>query len=1244
MALLDYTFLDEDEEQKGALDYSFMDDDKAPVGSSPAAQPDQPAEFSNLVKVGKRFANINAGAVTGLAEIAARQDPKDLDLVADFTDPDNTWYTPYGLKIVDHVASAVTKGLVDIADMFTKGDVRKDIKAANKVVSMEAREALGSPELQYTGNEVQKLGWEIGEATLVMAPALLAGWATKNPATTFGIMGAQVAGNTYNRYMDETGDHDRSMAAVKFNVAAELIPETIPVLAFLRKTKAGAGLKRFLEGSVGEGAQEMLTEILQSSYDSVELENMSLKEAIQNIKWGQVGHAGLIGFGVGTTLVTPGVISDVMAKPGEPQPPGGPRTIQTPGGGTTTIEGTPAVQDQVEDALKTTGPPITDSLDLEVVAENIKAEVFGGKGLVEAMMAPDPFGQEVPVELPTGLPENVVPITPESQPVEPKKQEPVEEVKGPVSTKKELRPDEVETGRPVKFTYSRNLEPAPDLGSRFGQDIEPAGRYMTSVSKKLKLDTPGFEYGDQEFKNPLVVDFGDGYGKKGNWKNVISDRYGGAKGEKLSQAIRKNGYDGIITVDETATGKDRYVSEIVDLAERSVPGEELNTLIDEVANEAATSPKNDLTEPTEAQKEAGNYKKGTLDSSTVPWLAGMDIAIENPAGSKRQPEWPALKNAYGYFKRTEAFDGDEVDVFIGPDMAEQPKEIFVIDQVDPKTGKPDEHKIVLGVNSVEEAKKVYLANYEKGWKGVGDIKTYAFDDFKTKLKEGFFKNSTPSRRLFPKQEALKKGKAKKPKPTKLAKKSDKKPILPVLKVEPIKPTGKTTSIYITAIDSEIKAKVSVVEGSALTISNDQDGNINPAYPKELQPRNRKKGASLLQIQKMASNLRPEILDDNGQSNGGSPIVGPDGVVESGNGRTLAILRAYQTKKGDAYRTYLKQNASSYGVTEAEIDAMDNPVLVRVRTGDMTMDERAEFARQSNQAGTAPMTPTENAQADAKRISDEDMLIYAPSDQGNILAGSNESFLKKFGSRLGDLEVGGLSTPDGRWTKQFADRVQAAVFYKAYGSESLLSLTAEEADPDIKNVLNALNQAAPAFARARAVKKDLGDLDIVSDLVAAIDLLRQAKTKGSSISDMVAQGGLFGGVDQVAGQIATFIEGSMRSAKKMGTGFSAMANALESELQNQSQEGLFDLAPITKSDLVEAANRTVGAEYGEADLFGGDLLAKRGDPYAAMAGKNVSYQVEVEDTGESYTATIDAGAAMAQFDTRIQSLKELRGCI
>ncbi|MGY3944807.1 LPD38 domain-containing protein [Aeromonas tecta] len=141
------------------------------------------------------------------------------------------------------------------------------------------------------------------------------------------------------------------------------------------------------------------------------------------------------------------------------------------------------------------------------------------------------------------------------------------------------------------------------------------------------------------------------------------------------------------------------------------------------------------TEPTQAQKEAGNYKKGHLK------LHGFDIALENPKGSTRSGTAPdgkawqsTMAHDYGYIKRTEGADGDHVDVFIG-DQPES-EQVYVVDQVDPQTGKFDEHKVMLGFADEAAARAGYLANYEPGWKGLGTIKAMPVKAFKRWLKEG----------------------------------------------------------------------------------------------------------------------------------------------------------------------------------------------------------------------------------------------------------------------------------------------------------------------------------------------------------------------------------------------------------------------------------------------------------------------------------------------------------------------------
>lgn len=122
------------------------------------------------------------------------------------------------------------------------------------------------------------------------------------------------------------------------------------------------------------------------------------------------------------------------------------------------------------------------------------------------------------------------------------------------------------------------------------------------------------------------------------------------------------------------------------------------------------------TEPTEAQKEAGNYKKGHVQVGT------FDITIEQPQGSVRKgtdangKQWKSkMHNTYGYFRGTEGVDGDHIDVFLSNDIdGWNGRKVYVVDQYNPD-GTFDEHKVMLGFNDMDEAKGDYLANYEKGW-------------------------------------------------------------------------------------------------------------------------------------------------------------------------------------------------------------------------------------------------------------------------------------------------------------------------------------------------------------------------------------------------------------------------------------------------------------------------------------------------------------------------------------------------
>jgi hypothetical protein len=106
--------------------------------------------------------------------------------------------------------------------------------------------------------------------------------------------------------------------------------------------------------------------------------------------------------------------------------------------------------------------------------------------------------------------------------------------------------------------YLHNTEKSPNAGSRFGQDIEPHGRYLVEAGPNAKPDER-WEKGSVTFQNPKHIPFGGGYQEESNWKHQLSKEHGGKKGRELSQAVRDAGHDGIITHDDYGT------SEIVDL-------------------------------------------------------------------------------------------------------------------------------------------------------------------------------------------------------------------------------------------------------------------------------------------------------------------------------------------------------------------------------------------------------------------------------------------------------------------------------------------------------------------------------------------------------------------------------------------------------------------------------------------------------------------------------------------------------
>lgn len=409
------------------------------------------------------------------------------------------------------------------------------------------------------------------------------------------------------------------------------------------------------------------------------------------------------------------------------------------------------------------------------------------------------------------------------------------------------------------------------------------------------------------------------------------------------------------------------------------------------------------------------------------------------------------------------------------------------------------------------------------------------------------------------------------------------------------------SYVVTAKGDEVKTAFDIVDAAALLVSNTLDGKINPAYPQELQPRDRTRASSLLQVNQISKDLRPAQLTDSGLSSHGAPIIGEDNAVESGNGRTMGIIKAYQDGIADKYRDYLIEHAAEYGLSPEKVSSMTAPVLVRRR---LTKVDRVQFAKDSNISDLQEMAASEKAFVDADSITPGMMALFNPSENGDLLSRSNDAFIRGFMTQVGATQAAGLVTEDGRPTRQLVDRVQNAIFAKAYKDARLVRMVAEEPDPDMRNVLTALNAAASDFVQMQAISGeahkqavntlvdgmeavDSLDKKALSALKDAVDLVRQAKESGQHISDVIAQGDMFNETAPEVKALALFIVANNRSAKRMATAFKLMAQRINEELQHQGQAlgDMFGGGEVSLQDILRQVSDQLESE-GMQGMSGG----------------------------------------------------------
>lgn len=365
------------------------------------------------------------------------------------------------------------------------------------------------------------------------------------------------------------------------------------------------------------------------------------------------------------------------------------------------------------------------------------------------------------------------------------------------------------------------------------------------------------------------------------------------------------------------------------------------------------------------------------------------------------------------------------------------------------------------------------------------------------------------------------------------------------------------------------------------------------FDQALQPRERgTRAASDAQIASIAGNLDPQQLADSRTASTGAPIIGPDGQVESGNGRIAAIRRVYEgdPAKAAAYRAMIQ----SQGL---DTTGIDQPVLVRRRITPMTPTERASWVSEANERTAMALSSPEQAASDARAIPSSTLALYRG---GPVTAAGNRDFVREFMQRaVSPADRNAMMGPDGTLSADGVRRVRMALLARAYGDPDLISRIAEDSDTNIAGIGKALLDAAPAFARLRGMIEEghaPQEYDIAPDIADAARMVARSRDTGQSVKGMIAQADAFraGTTPETEGVLHLFYRDpdlrQPRSAPKIADGLTFYADEAQraAETSANGPDMFGGQRSTSPAAILQAAQaRLDGREAAQGGLFEGE---------------------------------------------------------
>lgn len=343
------------------------------------------------------------------------------------------------------------------------------------------------------------------------------------------------------------------------------------------------------------------------------------------------------------------------------------------------------------------------------------------------------------------------------------------------------------------------------------------------------------------------------------------------------------------------------------------------------------------------------------------------------------------------------------------------------------------------------------------------------------------------------------------------------------------PAGKTVKVHASTNDAGFDATYKVVPAGDITASHNTNYAVNDLYPAEYQPRDRNRPQMRGQVERMTKGMKPELLAESQFVNEGAPVVNNSGVVFNGNGRVMAIQKAYKgltdahKKSAKAYKDYLVSIAPSLGIAPEKVQSMDHPVLVR-----QAADNADANAIINSTEGGAKLGGAEQAKADADKLKLSTLEQFVDNGTGEFMNPSNREFRRAAASDVfSDAEGNSVFNEKGDLSPTGQFRIRNAIFAKAYNDNYLLTQLSEATDNNSKNIMNAMIAAAPEVAKVNEGIKNgtlYPDYDISDIITKTAKTIMSLRNEGKPLSFHLQETDLFSpGESEAERLVLEFIE-------------------------------------------------------------------------------------------------------------------------